>query len=169
MNDDVRRFRRRHALSILSDTSRKIKEVNPDLEITCCVLATLDNYYNPENRGYDDWDEVCSCPYFDVFSTTVLNWNMSDSFFRDITKRTVDVAKKYGKESERWIIGYYTRPDDFKRIDEVVEMYEELGVDRIATWTYRGGYGSVLAAKDALELWDNIGRNFIRVQENNKK
>ena len=46
-------------------------------------------------------------------------------------------------------------------------MYNELGVDRIATWTYRGGYGTVLAAKDALELWDNIGRNFKRMQKLN--
>ncbi len=168
INDDVRRFRRREALSILSETSRKIKEVNPQLEITCCVLATLDNYYKVEDRGYDNWDDVCACPYFDVFSTTIIDWNMPDDFFRDITRRTVEVAKKYGKESERWIIGYYSRPDDFGRIDEIIDMYDELGVDRVATWTYRGGYGTVLAAKDALELWDNIGRNFARMQSKNK-
>ena len=169
MNDDVKHFRRKEALAILSEASRKIKEVNPKLEITCCVLATLGDYYNTENRGYDDWDAVCSCPYFDVFSTTIIDWNMPDSFFRDITQRTVAVARKYGKEAERWIIGYYSRPERFERIDEIVEMYQELGVDRIATWTYRGGYGTALAARDALALWDNIGRNFSRVQENNKQ
>jgi len=42
-------------------------------------------------------------------------------------------------------------------------MYEEAGVDRLAAWTYRGGYGTVVAAPDALELWDNIGRNYKRV------
>ncbi len=168
INDDVRRFRRREALFTLSEASRKIKEVNPKLEITCCVLATLDDYYNPEDRGYDDWDAVCACPYFDVFSTTIINYNMPNSFFEDITRRTVEVAKKYGKESERWISGYYSRPDDFSRIDEIIDMYDELGVDRVATWTYRGGYGTSLAAKDPLELWDNIGRNFARLQEKNK-
>ena len=44
-----------------------------------------------------------------------------------------------------------------------IDMYEELGVDRLATWTYRGGYGTSVAAKDPLELWDNIGRNYKRV------
>jgi hypothetical protein len=88
---------------------------------------------------------------------------MPMSFFREITEKTVAVAKKYGKESERWIIGYYSRPDDFKQIDDIVDLYEKLGVDRLGTWTYRGGYGTSVAAKDALELWDNIGRNYIRI------
>jgi hypothetical protein len=52
---------------------------------------------------------------------------------------------------------------DYNRIDEIVDLYESLGVDRLSTWTYRGGYGTALAAKDPLELWDNIGRNYKRV------
>ena len=73
------------------------------------------------------------------------------------------MAKKYGKESERWLMGYSERPEDFSQIDRVVDMYEELGVDRLGTWTYRGGLGTSVAAKDPIELWDNIGRNYRRV------
>ena len=73
------------------------------------------------------------------------------------------MARKYGKECERWLMGYNKRPDDWKQIDKVVDMYESLGVDRLGTWTYRGGYGTSVAAPDALELWDNIGRNYNRV------
>ena len=40
---------------------------------------------------------------------------------------------------------------------------ETLGVDRLATWTYRGGYGTSVAAKDPIELWDRIGENYKRV------
>ena len=83
--------------------------------------------------------------------------------FEEITERTVAMAKKYGKQSERWIMGYNKRPDDFAQIDKVVDMYEELGVDRLATWTYRGGYGTSVAAKDPIELWDRIGENYRRV------
>ena len=39
----------------------------------------------------------------------------------------------------------------------------EEGVDRIAAWTYRGGYGTVVGAPDALKLWDRIGENYRRV------
>lgn len=159
-NDDVRSFRWREALFTLSDVSRRIKEVNPNLEITCCVHATLDSYYVTELRGYDRWEMVAACPYFDVFSSTIIGWGQPKSVFTDITKRTVDIARKYGKQCERWIMGYYEQPEDFDEIDRVVNLYESMGVDRIAAWTYRGGYGTNLAAKDALALWDRIGENY---------
>ena len=67
MNDDVKQFRWREALAILEDTSREIKAINASLEITCCVHATMNTYYVTEQRGYDNWDAVAACPYFDVF------------------------------------------------------------------------------------------------------
>ena len=76
------------------------------------------------------------------------------------------MAKKYGKISERWLMGYYKQPGDFKQLDRIVNLYESLGVDRLAAWTYRGGYGTVLAAPDALKLWDAIGENYKRVLKN---
>ncbi len=165
LTDDVKQFRWREAMVILEDTSRKIKEINPNYEITCCVHATLNSYYVTELRGYDDWERVAACPYFDVFSTTIINWTLPESFFVDITKRTVALARKYGKKSERWIMNYNARPADFKQMDHVVDLYESLGVDRLAAWTYRGGYGTVVAAPDALEMWDRLGENYRRVME----
>ena len=88
---------------------------------------------------------------------------MPETFFREITERTVAMAKKYGKESERWLMGYNNRPEDFSQVDRAVDLYESLGVDRLGTWTYRGGLGTSVAAKDPLELWDAIGRNYRRV------
>ena len=163
MNDDVKQFRWREALKILADTSHALKQINPKLEITCCVHATLNTYYVTELRGYDNWDMVASCPDFDVFSTTIINWELPESFFRDITERCVNMAKKYGKESERWLMGYNKTPADLNQVDRVVDMYESLGVDRLATWTYRGGYGTSVAAKNPLALWDKIGENYRRV------
>jgi hypothetical protein len=162
INDDVKFFRRREALQILSETSRKIKELDPTQEITCCVHATLNSYYVTELRGYDDWDMVAACPYFDVFSTTIINWELPWNFFEEITRRTVEVARRHNKISERWIMGYYKQPKDFKMIDDVVALYEKLGVDRLSCWTYRGGYGTALAAPDALKLWGRIGENYKR-------
>lgn len=163
MNDDVKQFRWREALFTISEVSKAIKEVNSDLEITCCVHATMNSYYVTEQRGYDNWDMLAACPYFDVFSTTIINWSLPESFFEEITERTVAIAKKYGKQSERWLMGYNKRPSDFAQVDHIVDLYERMGVDRLATWTYRGGLGTAVAAKDPLELWDCIGRNYRRV------
>ncbi len=135
LNDDVKTFRRREALFILEETSRKIKELNPAQEITCCVHATLNSYYVSENRGYDDWEAVAASPWFDVFSTTIISWELPRAFFEHITKRTVETAKKYGKKSERWLMGYYKQPADFRQIGETVDLYESFGVDRLAVWT----------------------------------
>ena len=60
-------------------------------------------------------------------------------------------------------MGYCSQPEDFSQIDKVVDMYESMGVDRIATWTYRGGLGTVVAAPDPIKLWDRIGENYKRV------
>jgi hypothetical protein len=163
MNDDVKQFRWREALKTLADCSKALKEVNPILEITCCVHATKNTYYVTELRGYDNWEMVAACPYFDVFSTTIINWSLPESFFKEITERTVKIAKKYGKQSERWLMGYNAQPEDFNQIDKVVDMYESMGVDRLATWTYRGGLGTVVAAPDPIKLWDKIGENYKRV------
>ena len=163
LTDDVAHFRRREALKILADTSKALKAYKPSLEITCCVHATLNSYYVTENRGYDDWDMVASCPYFDVFSTTILRWDLPEKFFREIGERTVAAAQRYGKQSERWIQGYFNQPQDFAQIDRTVDLYDSLGVDRLATWTFRGCEGTTVAAPDPIALWDRIGQNFARV------
>ena len=106
---------------------------------------------------------MASCPYFDVFATTIMDWDLPMSLYRDIAERTVRMAKKYGKESERWIQGYFEGPTDYAQIDQLVDLYAQLGVDRISCWTYRGGYGTNLASKEPLELWDHIGETYKRV------
>ena len=55
------------------------------------------------------------------------------------------------------------QPEDFSQIDKVVDLYESMGVDRLATWTYRGGLGTSVAAPDPIKLWDRIGENYNRV------
>ena len=163
MTNDVKQFRWREALVVLSETSKALKDIDSKLEITCCVHATQNGYYVSEYRGYDNWDMVGACPYFDVFSTTIINWALPEDFYRDITRRTVAIAKKYGKLSERWLMGYYKQPKDWTQIAKWVDIAVAEGVDRLSAWTYRGGYGTVVGAPDALKLWDAIGENYNRV------
>ncbi|MBE6386889.1 MAG: hypothetical protein E7045_02330 [Lentisphaerae bacterium] len=163
MNDDVAEFRRKEALFTLADCSRQLKELKPELEITCCIHATLHDYYNIGYRGYDDWDLIGACPYFDVFSTTIIGWDQPKKFFVDITERTIKMAKKYNKISERWIMGYYKEPEDFAKVDEVAQLYSDMGADRLAAWTFRGGVNTMVAAPHAIELWDRIGENYKRL------
>jgi hypothetical protein len=65
-------------------------------------------------------------------------------------------------------MGYYKQPKDFAQIDRWVDIAVEEGVDRLAAWTYRGGYGTSVAAKDPIALWDRIGENYRRVLKTEK-
>jgi len=160
LTPEVKRFRQDRALDILETAALKIKAIRPACKIICCVHATLGTYYVTENRGYDDWDKVGRCDAFDVFSSTIISYQLPRSFFRSITRRTIDVARKHGKGSQRWIMGYYQEPEDLDEINQIVHLYAEMGVESLFTWTYRGGHGTVLAAPRALEVWDTIGKAY---------
>ena len=157
---EVKRFRHDHALDILEESTRRIKRIRPDVKVVCCVHATLGTYYVTENRGYDNWDKVGRSMACDVFSTTILSYSLPRSFFKSITQRTLDIAKKYGKVSQRWLMNYYQQPDNVAEIEEICKLYADMGVESLFAWTYRGGYGTVLAAPNALEMWDALGRGY---------
>jgi hypothetical protein len=157
LTKEVVEFRETNALRILEVASDKIKAIRPASKIVVCVHATINNYYVKENRGYDNWDKVAKVNSFDVFSTTIISYKLPRSYFKSITQQTVDVAKKYGKESQRWLMNYYQEPDDLSEVKEIVHLYSDMGVESLFAWTYRGGHGTVLAAPRALEMWKMLG------------
>lgn len=169
MTKEVIAFRENNALEILAHASEKIKRIRPESRVVCCVHATINTYYVKENRGYDDWDKVGKTDAFDVFSTTILNYNLPRSYFKSITQRTVDIAKKYGKGSQRWLMGYYNEPENLEEIKDIAHLYSDMGVESLFAWTYRGGHGTVLAAPRALELWDMLGEAYGEVLDDKYK
>ena len=122
--------------------------------------ATINTYYVKENRGYDDWHKVGKVDAFDVFSTTIISYKLPRSFFRTITQQTIDIARKYGKGSQRWLMNYYQGPEKIEEIQEIVRLYAGMGVESLFAWTYRGGHGTVLAAPRSLEMWDMLGEAY---------
>jgi hypothetical protein len=160
LTNEVISFRQKNALEILETASFKIKRIKPDLRIVCCVHATLNTYYVKENRGYDNWDKVGKVDAFDVFSTTILSYKLPRSFFKSITQQTIDIARKYGKSSQRWLMNYYQEPENLEEIREIVHIYSDMGVDSLFAWTYRGGHGTVLEAPRALEMWNMLGKAY---------
>lgn len=167
MTKEVIEFRENKALEILVDASERIKRIRPNSRIICCVHATMNTYYVKECRGYDNWDKVCKTNAFDVFSTTIINYTLPRKYFKSITKRTIDVAKKYGKISQRWLMGYYNEPENLDEIKEIIHLYDEMGVESLFSWTYRGGYGTALSSPHALDLWNIIGEAYGEVLDNN--
>ena len=81
LTPEVKRFRHDRALDILETASQRIRQIRPTSKIICCVHATLGTYYVTENRGYDNWDRVAGSTACDVFSTTILSYQLPRSFF----------------------------------------------------------------------------------------
>lgn len=160
LTPEVIAFRQDRALDILVEASRRIKAIRSQSKITCCVHATINNYYVTEYRGYDNWDKVAAAGCFDVFSTTIISPRLPEHFFKEITHRTVDTARRFGLESQRWLMNYYQQPEDLDQLKQVAHLYADIGADSIFAWTYRGGHGTVLAAPDALAMWDKLGEAY---------
>ena len=160
LTKEVIAFRENAALEILENASHKIKHIRASSKIICCVHATINTYYVKENRGYDDWHKVGKVDAFDVFSTTIISYKLPRSFFRTITQQTIDIARKYGKGSQRWLMNYYQGPEKIEEIQEIVRLYAGMGVESLFAWTYRGGHGTVLAAPRSLEMWDMLGEAY---------
>ena len=36
-------------------------------------------------------------------------------------------------------MGYYNEPENLKDIKDIVHLYDEMGVESLFAWTYRGG------------------------------
>lgn len=163
MNRDVVNFREDNGLEILEQASKIIKAIRPQSKIVCCVHATINTYYVKEGRGYDNWDKVAKIKEFDVFSTTILSYKLPRSYFKSITEETLKISKRHHKTSQRWLMNYYQQPEHISEINEVVQLYADMGVDSLFAWTYRGGHGTVLATPNALEMWDALGEAYGKV------
>lgn len=160
LTPEVIQFRENEALEIVRTASEKMKAIRPDWKIIMCVHATQNSYYVTERRGYDNWDKVGAEKSIDVFSTTIINYSLPMNFFKNITQRTVDIAKKYDKGNQRWLMGYYQEPENMEKIKEICHLYKDMGVESLFAWTYRGGHGTVLAAPHALQMWDMLGEAY---------
>jgi hypothetical protein len=155
INEDVKRFREDKALEVLVEASRVAKNINPKLKIISCILPTLD-----VSHGYGDWEKVAKVKEFDVFSTSIMGYGLPLSAYETVAEKTVYFAKKYGKESQRWVMSYYSSPENLDFIRELVHLYAKKGVDSIFSWTYRAGKGTVLSAPEPDKVWDILGKAF---------
>ena len=119
-------------------------------------IASLLNE-KPSDSIMDDNAAVSAVDNNPYMSSVVLGARNAYDTLHTLMNPLIKGKKSSLKQIDKWL------KDWTERLQKIVDMYEELGVDRLATWTYRGGYGTSVAAKDPIELWDNIGRNYKRV------
>lgn len=166
LTDQVKKFRRDQAALVLQKASRAAKSIRSDWAITQCSLPAENNYYLSQERGYDDWEQVAATPEYDIFSTSIVtSYDVPLVVHERLAAKTVELAKKYKKRSQRWVMSYFESPVNLEMIREIVRAYAHAGLDSIFSWTYRAGQGTMLAAPDPVRVWDTLGAAYGEVLE----
>lgn len=161
LSDQVKKWRRRKANEVLAKASEIVKKANPDLVVTQCSLPAENNYYLSYERGYDDWEQIAATPQYDIFSTSiVVSYDTPLSVHQRIAERTVQLARKYEKIPQRWVMSYFESPADINFIKDVMHTYAQCGIESIFSWTYRAGQGTILSAPDPKLAWDVLGEAY---------
>lgn len=162
----VLKFRFDQANEILSEGSRIVKSINPDLSVTQCSLPADNHFYATQARGFDNWEKIAFNENYDVFSTSILvDGNDPLDTHRDLAKKAVALARENNKPSQRWIQSFFRSPRNLENIRNVVKIYAEEGVDSIFSWTYRAGKGTFLSAPDPDAVWKILGEAYGEVLE----
>ena len=163
----VLKFRFDQANELLTEASKIVKSINPNLSVTQCSLPADNHFYASQARGFDNWEEIAFNEYYDVFSTSILvDGNDPLIAHKNIANKTVTLAKKNNKPSQRWIQSFFRSPEDLNTIKKIIHIYAEQGVDSIFSWTYRAGMGTILAAPEALKVWKILGEAYGEVLQN---
>ncbi len=162
----VLKFRFDQANEILSEGSRIVKAINPNLSVTQCSLPADNHFYASQARGFDNWEKIAFNPDYDIFSTSILvDGNDPMVAHRNLAQKTVSLARENNKPSQRWIQSFFRSPENLETIKDICKIYAEEGVDSIFSWTYRAGKGTLLQAPDPDAVWKMLGEAYGEVLE----
>jgi hypothetical protein len=78
-------------------------------------------------------------------------------FFRATGAKAINLARRHGKRSQLWLQAFRAPEGREEEFVEAVRIADDLGVDSIFAWPYRGGEGSILESSDPKAVWGAIG------------
>ncbi|HEX9914782.1 MAG TPA: hypothetical protein VGB32_07680 [Candidatus Bathyarchaeia archaeon] len=163
LTPEVVGFREDRAVGFLRELSEHVKETDPKVDVTCCLLPTKSPLI-----GITDWEKVAAIPELDTLATdpyyfhTDMDRERGLRFFRETSADCLDLAKKHGKRSQLWLMAFKVPAGREGELTEVADIAAELGADSLFAWPYRGGEGSVLASGDPGRVWGTIGEAYRR-------
>jgi hypothetical protein len=161
LTDQIKKFRRQQASHVLQQASRIVKSIRKDWSVTQCSLPAENNFYLSLERGYDDWEQVAATPEYDIFSTSIVtSYDAPLAVHERLAAKTVELARKYGKTPQRWVMSYFESPADLDFIKQIVQAYDKAGIESIFSWTYRAGQGTILAAPEPEKVWKVLGEAY---------
>lgn len=145
-------FRERKAVEFLAELSRTVKEAEPKIGVTVCLLPSQSPLL-----GITDWEKVATIREIDVLATdpywyiAKLDHDKGLEYFRSTSQKAVQTAKKYGKRVHVWAQAYLVPKGRENEVAEAVDIGEKLGVDGFFAWTYEAAEEAFLKVMTTLK------------------
>ena len=154
-------FRERRAVDFLKALSEAAKEADAGVGVAVCLLPDEDPLI-----GITDWSLVASIDEVDILGTDPYWFHAGLSreegleYFRSRGLRLLQLARKSRKRSQLWLQAFRVPKGRERELLEGAVVADELGVDSLFAWPYRGGAGSILESGDAQEVWRVLGEAY---------
>ncbi len=114
--------------------------------------------------GIEKWESLAGLKEIDILSTDpywcLMNQPLHE-FVGNFSKRVIELAQKFGKESEIWIQGFKIPLGKEKEVFEAIQLVESLNPSRMAVWSHQAtDCMSELACDDSEKVWNEIRKGF---------
>lgn len=103
-----------------------------------------------------DWGKMAAIPSVDIFGTDPY-WKPHQpevgKHVSRFAKKTVDLARQFGKEPQIWILNFNIPKGEEGKIREAIEAAYAEGIRNFAAWSYFGSAWMNYRAEDPLSVW----------------
>jgi len=147
---EVEEFRERSLFRLLDELMEVVKRVKPSALNLLCLMPEFTGMH-----GIKSWEPVRSLKNLDVFGTDPywIWFNKPFEWFEEWVSRAVETAERVGVKSQVWVELIRVPAGREGDVTKAVRRAVELGVDAIATWSFRAEEGSSLACDNPDKAW----------------
>jgi hypothetical protein len=161
LDQDVVDFKQASIVDLLDEVCRFVREKGKKNAV--CLLPE-----ESAHLGVYDWSVVARIEALDILGTDPY-WREDEpdvaGYVGRYARRIQDLATRYQKESQIWILNFRIPAGTEANITRAIEAAVREGVGNLAAWCYGGaGHVSYLKSGDPQRVWDVLGEAYGRLR-----
>jgi hypothetical protein len=164
LNDDIKLFKEDSIVEFLRIMCDYVRGKGPgprgqEVKNAVCFLP-----FKGALGGIIDWSKPSRIKSLDIIGTDPY-WRVGEKdvagLVRRFSKRINNLAKRYNKEGQIWILNFRIKQGTEQDIDTAVKIAYREGIRNLAAWSYLGtGCMSYLSSDDPEMVWETLGKAF---------
>ena len=189
MDDEVRAFRERSLIELVAELAAAAKAQGMRNSL-CLLPTNFEDVGMPElaqrietrwrqrsgdaqaafadeqpwrSVGVRDWEAAAAIPDLDVFGCDpywLLFRAEPEPFVRAFTKRTIELAQRYGLDSQIWVQAFSVPEGREEELGAGLRVAAEEGATHVAAWSYRGTETMSIRCERPDVVWRVLGESF---------